>query len=57
MLTNTSRGIQEQYDYDAFGQPYVYGANGALVARKLGSPAGNRFLFTGREWLKDMRGI
>jgi RHS repeat-associated protein len=31
------------------------GANGALVPRKFGSPAGNRFLFTGREWLKDMR--
>ncbi|MFZ1219260.1 MAG: RHS repeat-associated core domain-containing protein, partial [Chthoniobacterales bacterium] len=50
-----SGGIQEQYEYDAFGQPYIYGADGALVARNLGSPAGNRFLFTGREWLKELR--
>jgi RHS repeat-associated protein len=55
MLTNTSGGIQEQYEYDAFGQPYIYGADGALVARDLGSPVGNRFLFTGREWLKEVR--
>jgi RHS repeat-associated protein len=55
MLTNTSGGIQEQYEYDAFGQPYIYDANGSLVARDLGSPAGNRFLFTGREWLKELR--
>ena len=55
MLTDASGGIQELYEYDAFGQPYIYTGNGNLVARKFGSPAGNRFLFTGREWLKDMR--
>ncbi|HKP04150.1 MAG TPA: RHS repeat-associated core domain-containing protein [Chthoniobacterales bacterium] len=55
MLTNTSGGIVEQYEYDAFGQPYIYDANSTLVARNLGSPAGNRFLFTGREWLKELR--
>ncbi|MFZ1218881.1 MAG: RHS repeat-associated core domain-containing protein [Chthoniobacterales bacterium] len=55
MLTNTSGAIQEQYEYDAFGQPYIYGADGALVARNLGSPVGNRFLFTGREWIKELR--
>jgi RHS repeat-associated protein len=55
MLTNGSGGIVEQYDYDAFGQPYVYNASGALVNRKFGSLAGNRFLFTGREWIKEMR--
>ncbi|MFZ1219941.1 MAG: RHS repeat-associated core domain-containing protein, partial [Chthoniobacterales bacterium] len=55
MLSNTSGGIQEQYEYDAFGQPYIYDANSNLVARNLGSPEGNRFLFTGREWLKELR--
>ena len=55
MLTDAIGGLQEVYEYDAFGQPYVYTGNGNLVARKFGSPAGNRFLFTGREWLKDVR--
>jgi RHS repeat-associated protein len=55
MLTDASGGLQEVYEYDAFGQPYVYTGNGNLVARKFGSPAGNRFLFTGREWLKEVR--
>ncbi|HKP04149.1 MAG TPA: RHS repeat-associated core domain-containing protein [Chthoniobacterales bacterium] len=55
MLTNGSGGIVEQYEYDAFGQPYIYDANSNLVARNLGSPEGNRFLFTGREWLKELR--
>ncbi len=54
LLTNASDGTtREQYDYDAFGYPYFYSASGV----KLGSTAqfGNRFLFTGREWLKDLR--
>ncbi len=54
LLTRASDGtILEQYDYDAFGYPYFYSASGG----KLGSAAqlGNRFLFTGREWLKDLR--
>jgi RHS repeat-associated protein len=55
MLTDTAGNIAELYEYDAFGQPYIYTPNGNLVLRKFGSPAGNRFLFTGREWLKDVR--
>ena len=54
MLTSASGGgIREQYDYDAFGLPYFYNAAGG----KLGASFqwGNRFLFTGREWLKDLR--
>ncbi len=54
LLTNASNGtIREQYDYDAFGYPYFYSPSGG----KLGSAFqfGNRFLFTGREWLKDLR--
>jgi RHS repeat-associated protein len=53
MLTDTSGLIREQYDYDAFGLPYFYNGTGA----KLGASFqwGNRFLFTGREWLKDLK--
>jgi RHS repeat-associated protein len=47
-----SGGLQEQYDYDAFGWPYFYTAAGAQVPQ---SQSGNRFLFTGREFLSDMR--
>jgi RHS repeat-associated protein len=43
--------IQEQYDYDAFGFPYFYNANGNTL---LSLPR-TRFLFTGREWLSDLR--
>jgi RHS repeat-associated protein len=52
LLTDTSGNIREQYDYDAFGLPYVYNVGGATLAA---SPWGNRFLFTGREWLSDLR--
>lgn len=44
--------IAEQYDYDAFGQPYFYDASGNNIGY---SPWGNRFLFTGREWLSDLK--
>jgi len=52
LLTDTSGNIREQYDYDAFGLPYVYNVGGATLAA---SQWGNRFLFTGREWLSDLR--
>jgi RHS repeat-associated protein len=42
-------GIQAQYDYDAFGFPYFYNAAGGK-----GTPK-TRFLFTGREYLSDLR--
>ncbi|MFZ1218802.1 MAG: RHS repeat-associated core domain-containing protein, partial [Chthoniobacterales bacterium] len=41
--------IQVQYDYDAFGFPYVYNAAGGK------GNAQTRFLFTGREWISDLR--
>jgi RHS repeat-associated protein len=57
LLTNTSGLILEQYDYDAFGWPYFYAAGGLpmTVNGQPGSAFGNRFLFTGREWIKDVR--
>jgi len=57
LQTDLSGNIAEQYDYDAFGQPYFYDANGAAmtVNGQPGSVWGNRFLFTGREWLSDLK--
>lgn len=53
LLTDTSGVIREQYDYDAFGFPYFYTVSGGkLIASQ---QWGNRFLFTGREWLGDLR--
>ncbi len=48
--------LVEQYTYDAFGKTYVCTAAGALLnsgSTPAISPVGNRFLFTGREWLSD----
>jgi RHS repeat-associated protein len=53
LLTDTSGGIREQYDYDAFGMPYVYSVSGGTLGT--GVQWGNRFLFTGREWLQELR--
>jgi RHS repeat-associated protein len=44
--------LVEQYDYDAFGFPYFYDASGNNIGY---SPWGNRMLFTGREWLRDLK--
>jgi len=53
MLTDTDGGIREQYDYDAFGMPYFYNARGDRLGGA--NRWGNRFLFTGREWLQDLK--
>jgi RHS repeat-associated protein len=57
LLTDSLGNILEQYEYDAFGQAYFYDPAGAAmtVNNQPGSPFGNRFLFTGREWLSDLR--
>jgi RHS repeat-associated protein len=61
-LTDRSGNLIEQYEYDAFGQPYFYDESGNSVgaydAQGLWagySLFGNRFLFTGREWLSDVK--
>jgi RHS repeat-associated protein len=56
LLTDSFANILEQYEYDAFGQAYFYDAAGGatLVNGQPGSIFGNRFLFTGREWLTDL---
>jgi YD repeat-containing protein len=45
--------IREQYDYDAFGMPYFYKADGGTLGAR--AQWGNRFLITGGEWLQDLR--
>ncbi len=55
LLTNISGTLIEQYGYDAFGKPYFYDANGTLLANGSAAAIGNRFLFTGREWLSDLK--
>jgi RHS repeat-associated protein len=52
LQTDAFGDIVEQYDYDAFGFPYFYDRWGNNIAS---SPWGNRFLFTGREWISDLR--
>jgi RHS repeat-associated protein len=52
LLTDGQGSIKEQYYYDAFGYPYFYNGSGNWLDS---SPHGNRFLFTGREWLSELR--
>jgi len=46
-LLNTSGNVIETYNYDAFGAPTIYAANGT---QRSSSAYSNRFLFTGREY-------
>jgi len=62
LLTDVSANVLEQYDYDAFGFPYFYDRWGNSLrfydtasSWRGYSPFGNRFLFTGREWLSDLK--
>ena len=63
LLTGSDGNILEQYEYDAFGWPYFYDANGNSIGAydpvqnlwEGYSQFGNRFLFTGREWLTDLK--
>jgi RHS repeat-associated protein len=62
LLTDVSGNVLEQYDYDAFGFPYFYDRWGNSLrfydtasSWRGYSPYGNRFLFTGREWLSDLK--
>jgi len=47
-LTNGSGNLVERYTYDVYGQPSIFNSGGTTVSA---SAYGNRFLYTGREWL------
>ena len=48
LLTDHNARVVERYHYDAYGRPTIQTAAGAVINE---SAYGNRFLFTGREWL------
>jgi RHS repeat-associated protein len=52
LLTSWNGAIAEQYEYDAFGQPYFFNASGTEFTS---SQLKNRFLFTGREYLSELK--
>lgn len=50
-ITGADGALLEQYAYDAFGTPYIYDGSGNS---RSASAYGNRFLFSGREWLAEV---
>ena len=50
-LTNASGTVIEKYRYDAYGNPSITDGSGNLLTT---SAYGNRFLFTGREFLAEV---
>ena len=50
-ITNTSGQVEESYTYDVFGAVTIKDGSGNPLTS---SAVGNRFLFTGREWVKDV---
>jgi RHS repeat-associated protein len=50
-LTDDSGNMVEQYRYDIFGIPTILSPASSLLSA---SAYGNRFLFTGREWLAEL---
>jgi RHS repeat-associated protein len=50
-LLDSAGNVVEKYSYDAFGQPTVTDYWGYVRA---GSIHENRFMFTGREWIKEL---
>jgi RHS repeat-associated protein len=52
LLTAANGTLAEQNEYDAFGRPYFFSS----TAQPLNSSTfGNRFLFTGREYLSELK--
>jgi RHS repeat-associated protein len=49
-LSDDTGAIIETYRYDIFGTPAIYDATNQLLSA---SAQGNRFLFTGREWIAE----
>ncbi|HEY5895327.1 MAG TPA: RHS repeat-associated core domain-containing protein, partial [Chthoniobacterales bacterium] len=49
-LTDSNADVVESCHYDVFGKPTFFNSSGQTLAT---SAMGNRFLFTGREWLPE----
>jgi RHS repeat-associated protein len=50
-LTHTLGSVVEKYSYDVFGKATIKNGSGTLLAN---SGFGNRFMFTGREYIKEL---
>jgi len=50
-LTNSSGVVVEKYKYDVYGKPAFYNGSGTAITA---SAYGNRFLFTGREFMSEV---
>jgi RHS repeat-associated protein len=50
-LTDAFGAVQEKYKYDIYGKPTLLDASGSVLTA---TAFGNRFLFTGREWLAEL---
>lgn len=51
-LSDNSGTVTESYTYDVYGGPKIWDESGNQLSE---SADGNRFLFTGREWLPNVR--
>ncbi|HEY5813874.1 MAG TPA: RHS repeat-associated core domain-containing protein, partial [Chthoniobacterales bacterium] len=49
-LTDSAGAVVERYTYDVFGTPTIRDPSDSILTQ---SPHGNRFLFTGREWIAE----
>ncbi len=52
IVTDGGGAIISRHDYRAFGEPLFFDRWGNQLG---GTQRGNRFLFTGREWLADLK--
>jgi RHS repeat-associated protein len=50
-LTDNSGNVAEQYTYDVFGAPTIKNTGGTVISS---SAFGNRFMFTGREYIQEI---
>ena len=50
-ITSSSGAVQERYTYDVYGTPTITTSTGVIVSS---SAVGNRFLFTGREYIAEI---
>ena len=56
-VLNQFGNVVEKYTYDAFGKPTIFDAYGNVLNDANGNPhsaIGNRFLFTGREYIQEL---